>query len=1217
MRYLNKLVFINCATIPYAEVLVDGNVHLIGTQGVGKSTLLRAILFFYNADTLKLGIPREKKSFAEYYFPFQNSYLIYEIMRENGPFCIIAFKSQGKVCFRFFDSAYEKNFFLSSQGQAFEKWEDIRHSMDKVQVSYSRKIDSYGEYRDILYGNNETGKRDFARYALLQSRQYQNIPRTIQNVFLNSKLDAEFIKQTIIMSLNEEEIDIDLEKYSHHLKGFEAELADIQIYKQPATQKLAENIIKYHTNIRHLSKDKNTFAGNLTWAVADAHRNLPKQRDKLEKALSDKEGLNEKKMNAETRQRNRLAKIQGEISIMDNELKKAKEKGEHYAKLEIHKVLARVEQKKMQQGKLRGVEKELDLLTRQFSELSHKYEALIHAIDQEQQEFTHQKQNELLQMKGNAMDEEKTIRRSLQESLAEIRSASQGAEQQASQYLDQQNQLLQTKRLQKESARHEQFYEQELREIRQEIFDLKLSSEKALQQVSFQKNQLQTLMKQWELDESRMKDGIAAERERTQQKIKIQSEALEEVQQRLANSADALYGWLNQHVPGWEENIGKVINDSVLFNKELSPEIIAGNDAHLYGVKLRLEELPVTVKTLADYEKEQEQIRSDISTMQAAMKTLDEREAEEAEKLKRKYQPQTRQAKDVADEQQYIAERDSSLLQQKLIMQKGLEIKAADKKREVLNELDKEIDALNSGVVEAQIALQFVRDDLNRQLTAKQKEADKKIAAIEKAQYAASVAIDEAIARYGESCRERRIGLVRQRDNELEGKGIDTKRITTLEADRETLQKELKYIDENADVVAEYKKDKRELLDKVDEFKNRKSGYEQQYVSEEKKFHLQQAALNKELEDVEEQIRKFKEQANRIEENIHAFDNFRVTGLWQAIEPLYKEEKEMYRTEKPCRALIDDINRCDRDVLQRWDLMKDITNKFVGSFSTGNIFNFKSVLTYNEEYSLFAEELNEFVNNRKIDEFEKRINERFANIIHSVGHETSALMSKSGEIQKVISDINKDFDSKNFVTAIQKIELRLDDSVNPVVRLLILIRQFNDEHAYDLGAINLFSSVDQDAKNRKAVELLKQLGKVMLDYKKDTVSLSDTFELKFRIEENGNDSGWVEKLSNVGSEGTDVLVKAMINIMLLNVFKEGASRKFKDFRLHCMMDEIGKLHPVNVKGILQFANDRNINLVNGSPTETNAFDYKHIYRLEKDAKRNTRIKRIVTNLAMA
>ena len=41
MRYLNKIIFLNSAHNPYAEVKLDGNVHFIGTQGVGKSTLLR------------------------------------------------------------------------------------------------------------------------------------------------------------------------------------------------------------------------------------------------------------------------------------------------------------------------------------------------------------------------------------------------------------------------------------------------------------------------------------------------------------------------------------------------------------------------------------------------------------------------------------------------------------------------------------------------------------------------------------------------------------------------------------------------------------------------------------------------------------------------------------------------------------------------------------------------------------------------------------------------------------------------------------------------------------------------------------------------------------------------------------------------------------------------------------------------------------------------
>ncbi|WP_424049044.1 hypothetical protein [Prevotella jejuni] len=62
MKYLNRIIFINSANIPYAEISVDGNVHFTGTQGVGKSTVLRALLFFYNADKHKLGVFNKGRS---------------------------------------------------------------------------------------------------------------------------------------------------------------------------------------------------------------------------------------------------------------------------------------------------------------------------------------------------------------------------------------------------------------------------------------------------------------------------------------------------------------------------------------------------------------------------------------------------------------------------------------------------------------------------------------------------------------------------------------------------------------------------------------------------------------------------------------------------------------------------------------------------------------------------------------------------------------------------------------------------------------------------------------------------------------------------------------------------------------------------------------------------------------------------------------------------
>lgn len=109
MRHLNKIIFINSANIPYAQVQLDGNVHFAGTQGVGKSTVLRAILFFYTADKMHLGIQPGQRTFEEFYFPKSNSYIIYEVATDRSAYTIMLSRSQGKAVFRFIDAPYSKD----------------------------------------------------------------------------------------------------------------------------------------------------------------------------------------------------------------------------------------------------------------------------------------------------------------------------------------------------------------------------------------------------------------------------------------------------------------------------------------------------------------------------------------------------------------------------------------------------------------------------------------------------------------------------------------------------------------------------------------------------------------------------------------------------------------------------------------------------------------------------------------------------------------------------------------------------------------------------------------------------------------------------------------------------------------------------------------------------------------------------------------------------
>ena len=261
----------------------------------------------------------------------------------------------------------------------------------------------------------------------------------------------------------------------------------------------------------------------------------------------------------------------------------------------------------------------------------------------------------------------------------------------------------------------------------------------------------------------------------------------------------------------------------------------------------------------------------------------------------------------------------------------------------------------------------------------------------------------------------------------------------------------------------------------------------------------------------------------------------------------------------------------------------------------------------------FALNLQEFIENDKIEEYRVRVSEHYNTILRSVSREVGMLMNHSAEIKGIINDVNHDFQERNFAGVIHSIELKAEESSDKMMLLLRSIRDFTEENSLAIGELNLFSGNDRDKVNEKVVDYLKRFMKqLQKEPSRTELTLSDTFRLQFRVQENDNNTGWVERINNVGSDGTDVLVKAMVNIMLINVFKTRASRKNGDIIIHCMMDEIGKLHPSNVSGILQFANVRNIYLVNSSPMGYNADLYKYNYLLTKDSRSQTHIKRLMT-----
>ncbi|SMO39779.1 DNA repair exonuclease SbcCD ATPase subunit [Saccharicrinis carchari] len=1215
MRYLNKIVFINSATIPYAEVLLDGNIHFIGTQGVGKSTILRAILYFYNADSRKLGIPKGPtvKSFADWYLRYANSYLVYEVARETGAYCVLAFKSQNRVCYRFIDTAYQAAYFMNEAGEVHGSWDATRQKLDAARVNVSPIVNSFEQYRDILYGNF-MGKSTFKKYALLEARQYKNIYRTIQNVFLNTKLDATEIKQTIISSMEDEQISIDLDQYDHHLKDFETNLNDIRRFRYPSVQKQAARAIEMRSAIRHLKREQETLAGQLRYRLDAMEAQKPQlisQKTRQEDALRAEKQTQQYESSLYQKRKDRL---NDQVSQLNGKLKEADAQRKYYAGRNIDDVLRRVERNRDYKTELEALRKERDLLTHQFSDIRHTYEALIAQQSQQMQGYTNQKASEKVVIEKEELHFISSLNGEYEKLLIALEQEHRARIEELEATLRQAGEKVHRLDKQQLTARHQKPYEQEMVQAANTLGNLRLNLKEEENKLPVKKQQIEAQQGKWNYEKADAQHNNKQQREKIQAALRETQARINDIEDRITKSRDSLYGWLNQHKPGWEQTIGKVVDEQLLFRDGLSPSM-QDEGSTLYGLSISLSDLECKVKSMDDYRFELEQLNATLIRQRSEENQLAANLEKELDKLQRRNLPGIKALKEEMRQSEYHCEQLGREIEKALLNQSELEEKARKEQDEKLEQLQQALDKAVTERGEAAGKLQEAKRQLQKQKDNKQREKNRRIKLTQTENKQKTTALETQVAAKQAQVDEKIQSLKDERNNVLNQRGANTGRLTDLEKQMTTIENELAYIEQHRDLVSEYKKDKRELFDREKDFKNEKNLLADKLEQLRQTFATQQEALAQQEARLQQQIKATDEQLRKITADEEKFQHFAKSSAYRAFEAA--PDTSPAENEYTAIFLIDAIGDRYYQGKEKQEELKISIDKFLSHFSEGNIFQFPTKLIETDAYLNWAVELNDFIEEDKIDEFEKRTNERFADIISTVGKETTLLISKTGEIKKIINKINADFKGKRFLEAVTNIELDIKDSKHTAVLLLKRIKDFNDDNFQSLGASNLFSGTDHDKNNSKAVELLRQLVKEINQTRDSVVRLADSFELSFRVEENGNDTGWVEKLSNVGSEGTDVLVKAMINIMLLNVFKEGASRRFKDFKLHCMMDEVGKLHPNNVKGILNFANDRNILLINGSPTESTPLNYRHIYKISKDANKNSRIKRIISNPVLA
>ena len=1206
MRALRKIVFVNSANIRYAEIKLDGNVHFIGTQGVGKSTLLRAILFFYNADKLHLGIPKEMKSFDEFYLPHANSYMVYEVEHEHGPFSILVFRSSGRACYRFIDAAYQKEWLVDEHGEVTAEWKVIR---DRLNDAYPSKIiDRYEQYRDILYGNRQAVGKEFVRFQLLETNRYQNIPRSIQNVFLNSRLDANFIKDIIIRSMSEEEANIDLAYFRRQVSDFEQEYKDISCwYKtnqkgETVVRKQADAVVMAYHELLYMKQQIEELCGELRYAERVTRERLPLIGTKIEKLMQELDKQNRLLSEVQKKHDEEKATLNQKQGVVNDKLGRAKERKEYYANQQIDVVMNRCAQEPVVKTELDALKDKLADLTANFNDVTTKYKALRQNITNQLEAFKQVQQQRILadgQEKLNTderlLNEYNATRTEIELSFAEkIKSASNAIDAIKAEQKDCDKELL--------KLNYFEPFKEERETLTQQLNKLQLQ-EKALEgRIDKLVSDEKRVLAEYDKKEAEIKADYTRQLDKKQKQIDAVVEQIQAIDALLDSTKGSLYEWLEDNKPDWEQNIGKVINEEkILYRTGLHPQKADG--ATLYGVKLDLMDFPLNVRKPKQLKDEKDALENKLKQAKTEYAEILKSKEKAIEDLKRQFTPKI---KDLC-QQKLIAETEHRMIPQK---RKEIIVKIDDyndKAKQIIEERQNELmkcqQKLAYGFTSAQNALERINTDKQKQLKSVEKKHNDAKDDNDKL-YAEHVAEINAETKIRKQKAEGELQKLKQQEvDELKGRGADTTLVEDCKAKISKAEDELKYIERNRKLVYDYKRDKEELFEQEDNLKSQKKSLAERIIQLDEKYDQRKQKHEQKITSFGKELSERKKEKERLEDELQETEHFAHDE--NLCPPMLAETKEKQTLLTPGQA-VEELKSIIWSRLSKHNQFKQSINVFKSNFSTKNTFSFRTELTNDENYLDFANNLDDFLINNKLEEYRRRTSERYVNILARVSKEIGELTRHESDVDKIIHDINNDFKERNFVGVIKLIALQSVPSADKMVQLMKRIKEFNDDNQFAMGEMNLFSTANRDDVNQKAVGHLLDFMKSLMDNpSRQYLTLSDLFQLQFRIIENDNDTGWADKISHVGSEGTDTLVKAMINIMLINVFKEKVSRKFGDFRIHCMMDEIGKLHPQNIKGILDFANARNILLINSSPTTYNVSDYRYTYLLQKDGKSKT------------
>lgn len=1225
-RILNRIIFINVASFEYEVVELNGNTCFVGTNNLGKTTILRAILFFYSANQRKLGISANtKKTFEKHYFQHQPSYIIYEIATENGFFHIMVYRNR-EMFFRFFETEFKKELYISGDNKVFEPSEVIENCNDaKPKIRYSNQIEKFEQYRDIIYGTD----KQYQRYSILKGRitdgrkMYNNIWKAISNIFLSSTTDieADFVKQFIADATSDRTSIIKLDQIKTRLYKFSQKIADIKTFqKDNFGEKSSEKIIDEYKKLEKLKATNNQIING----IANAYKFEKIQTEILIDEINQKEiEIKQKKKtftNIEENHKKETAKIREEIGGWKLKLKEANDYKQKYDKIEnLEYILNQASKKNDFINENKQDTQKYNSLIAPLHDINARFETLFSNLETEKKQFLMQIETKALELDKRLHEKEKKIEKNFSENEKTLK-AEQDNE--TKQTVEQKNKLdieFSSFKYQKSEIENRKYFKEEFKVINSEIDRINTEIKNRSRDQDIKTNDIDSkkeTIKAIKNQYSETTNQVRTDLNRNISEIKVN---IEKITKRLENYDNTLYSYLEDNLPDWKNNIGKVCKNEVLFDIEGIKKSISKNNTNIYGLEIELSKLPEFTHTIEKYEKDKKLLLQEVKNLEKEkIQKIKNTETERDNKL-RSIQSKIKELETEIRYIKYYNQTDTQKVKKIDLEKIELSEKVKETRTKDLKILSEQEQKTKKEIEKLKNQLDTINkkfDKLLREFKAiKNKETKKAIEVynteIENIELSKITKTEYFVTQKHE--------IEKQQKKILSENDIDTELINNIKENIERVANILNNIEQNSDLVSNYKRHKVELFDKVDDFKRERKKLNDFLIQTEQKHTEKKHKYDDEIEKLDKIKNELSDKNKVFQDGLNRFDE---------IEEEFNEHKLIFKNaiatkqDKNLNLIINSWYSNKDNLRDSKDELKILVDNFISKFKVNNHFEFKIPDEIQKgDYEKFAKFLSNFILQNRLEQSVTELATQFTMLVNSISDKVNDLQSNIFAIHRIVKQLENDFSKAQFDNAklIEYIKIKAEPNEdNKVLKRLQAIAKYKEDNFefYDNLSFN-FSIKNKLAD--KSVELIINLISAIEESDTEEIALVDLFNIYFKIKEGQNETDWTDKLKDIGSDGTDILVKSIVFITLLSVFiKQSKSASTHQFRIHCIIDEVGKISAPYLKELINFANKRNIFLINGLPNESKLErKYNYTYKLTKEDDNTVSINPLLTHFIEA